>query len=213
MAIRERPIIFSAESVRAILEGRKTQTRRAMKPQPESQGFTDSTAAGDMVYIWPHLYDDGWRDRFAKSPYGMVGERLWVRETWAHDAIGYGCSDTHCGNPDHIWYRATEAPIVAESFAGAAHWRSPIHMPRWASRITLEIVKVRVQRVWQISQWDCIQEGIVDVARAEHRSPEPGEAPIDLYGKLWDSINAKRGHPWSSNPWVWVIEFKRMEAS
>jgi hypothetical protein len=213
--MKARPILFSAEMVRAILDGRKTQTRRVMKPQPE---YYNSH--------W-HWAGAGWnRDDVAlvlpghsmanRCPYGQIGDRLWVRETWAHDDPD--CDDIHCGNPDHIWWRANEEKIVADSFAGKARWRPAIYMPHWASRIHLEIVNVRVERLQHISRDDAKAEGVSNLWKwdkernlkhPEHFSRGVLNPYVANYSVLWDQINASRGYGWKFNPWVWVIEFKK----
>lgn len=213
--MKERSILFSGEMVRVILDGRKTQTRRVLKKQP--------------IDILPMKVQNLWvtleeinpnHGRVIKCRFGVPGDRLWVRETWAHDDMN--CNDIHCGNIDHIWYRASESPVVADSFAGAAHWRPSIFMPRWASRITLEIVSVRVERVQDISANDAIAEGVCTTQYWKPKEVEnkPFEEkwwddyyfwnhyPQIAYQNLWNSINFKRGFGWDVNPWVWVMEFK-----
>jgi hypothetical protein len=186
--MKERPIIMSAESVRAILAGIKTQTRRVIEPQPTCfrKGSRPELVTENGV-LWLRDFDFGiklgWQ--VGPCPYGGVGDRLWVRETFTVLAV----------------YRA-EFP----DNAGIA-WDSPLVMPRWASRITLEITGVRVQRVQEISEDDCIAEG-VDIDFPPHEADQP--TPKMLYERLWDSINSKRGYPWASNPWVWAITFKRI---
>jgi len=179
--VKERPILFSAPMVRAILDGRKTQTRRVVKPQPQVTTPTDAS--------WHDAKRDMWRNlsQFARDccPYGVVGDRLAVRETWQE--VG-----------DAFYYRATDeqrhASILGE-------WKPSIHMPRKACRITLEITGVRVERLNEISVVDCHAEGIAPTWE--------GEFETEAFERLWDSINGKK-HPWSSNPWVWVLEFKRI---
>jgi len=200
--MKEWSIIFSGESVRAILAGRKTQTRRVVKPAARVRMIDEIYQKMGRVEL--HLWEG---DVFC--PYGDPGDRVWVRETWAHDDLN--CLDVRCGNRDHIWWRANETPIVADSFAGAAHWRSSIHMPRWASRISLEIMSVRVERLQEISEADAEAEGIhLSGLPVEERYNHPRKHII-AFAELWDLINAKSGHPWESNPWVWVITFRKME--
>ena len=202
---KERPIIFSAPMVRAILEGRKTQTRRIVKR-------TDSGRVKEPGSHRNFHIDD--RDAVTACPYGVIGDRLWVRETWAHDAESLEqCRATHEDISGGIgygpYYRATEcAPDTL-------HWRPSIHMPRWTSRITLEIVGVRVERLQEISATDILSEGAVNRPHVDQFGRNPvsefdGKVYMDLrslWAHGWDSINAKRA-PWSSNPWVWVIEFQ-----
>ena len=203
----EKPILFSGEMVRAILDGRKTQTRRVIKPQPERVGegwmyagqyFADDAQMQD--YLFHEVYGNG------KCPYGGVygdgtGDLLWVRETFAHK--------DEWTKPA---YRADwKTPDKAIETMGAK-WRPSIHMPRWASRLTLRVVDVRVERVQEISEEDARAEG-VNLATWElhHRRDDSislSIAAIEEFKQLWDSINAKRGHSWDSNPWVWVVEFK-----
>lgn len=202
--MKERPILFSSPMVRAILDGSKTQTRRVMTPQPD------------------HLQHYEWRGK------RIVGDRLWVRETWcfAHpdswdagpDAaigrpLGPPCPD---GTRQFAWYAATDADVVNSDDDNRSPWKPSIHMPRWASRITLEITEVRVQCLQDISEDDAHAEGCVcDDEPCDHTRQSC--ADVGCLGKthrssfctLWDSINAKRA-PWSSNPWVWALTFRRI---
>jgi hypothetical protein len=188
--------------VRAILEGRKTQARRVVKwtgidgLNLSFSGLSASNIAGTRWALMS-MGASCWQERgHADCPYGVPGDRLWVRETFYHmeggpirDAVG-GVMDVM---EDEIVYRADGNRLLK--------WTPSIHMPRWASRITLELTDVRVQRLQEISHHDALAEGVeYDVSR------EDG-APLPRFRKLWDSINAKT-HPWSSNPWVWVISFK-----
>jgi hypothetical protein len=191
--VKERPILFSGPMVHAILDGRKTQTRRAIKPQPDHWCImVGRTLRGGELHI--PTYNTEYPERIIPCPYGQPGDRLWVRETWfesngaVHHKAGYSQVDLD-GKSD---------------FPCTVKWRPSIHMPRWASRITLEIVEVRVQRVQEISLSDIREEGI-----------EKGLLDVSYDMKqnfitLWDSINAKRGFGWDKNPWVWAIEFKRI---
>ena len=170
--MKERPVLFSGEMVRAILEGRKTQTRRVIKPQPLWVG--DPNVAFKTHSANPK--------GIINCPYGQPGDRLWVRETFA------GTKNTGFA------YRATDT-------AYGHKWRPSIFMPHWASRINLEVVSVRVERVQDISIEDAYDEGM-----------EWGDQGCGVleFKNLWDSINLKRGYGWDANPWVWVIEFKRL---
>lgn len=201
--MKDRPILFSSEMVRAILENRKTQTRRVIKPQPELTPF------GDGTWLWK-----GEPDRFPKiseCPYGNPGDRLWVRETWATSPF------RNTTKPSELKRGDPEARIVykADPFVNESHywWRPSIHMPRWASRITLEIINVRVERVQDISEHDCIAEGMERV-RSFNLFGATGQERIDLiqseYKNIWNKINANRGFGWSVNPVVWVLEFGRV---
>jgi len=213
----EHPILFSGEMVKVILEGRKTQTRRVIKPQPVS-------------YHPHHVLDYvSWKTVDCKlvsfpifvnkyCPYGQAGDLLWVRETWAticKVAIPYCECETEADRKEnhYIEYRAdTGNPYPgdwpedeARGNDEAPKWKSPYHMPRWASRITLEIVSVCVERVQDITGADVASEGVefpdatAITTVAERWKP---------FRDLWDSINAKRGYGWDANPWVWVLEFK-----
>ena len=218
--MKERPIIFSAPMVRAILDGRKTQTRQVVKPQPpHSCRYVMNGAASHALCFGPNdecVPPTGTSiDHRLPCPYGVPGDRLWVRETWNTLPLR------------HVFYRE----------GGEMHkdwkWRSPIHMPRWASRITLEITAVRVERLNEISAKDAVREGVGLPDECDHEiecsDPRNGATWTDLesnaaggcpwsschcardcFRELWDRINGKR-HPWSSNPWVWVLEFKRLE--
>lgn len=166
-AMKERPIIFSTPMIQAILEGRKTQTRRVVKYRPYAQ---------DDAPV--HLHE---------CPYGVPGDRLWVREAWGQGYFTPPGDDTTEGA---IHYRATELDAHVT-------WKPSIFMPRWASRITLRITKVRVERVQNITGKDAIAEGVESV---------------DQYRKLWNSLNAKRDYGWDENPRVWVIEFRRVNS-
>jgi hypothetical protein len=172
--MKERPIIMGADSVRAILDGRKTQTRRVIKPQPKFIGAPNV----------PFKTDDANPKGIINCPYCKVGDRLWVREI-------FNC------NEEGIAYKATQPDM------DGLPWKSPIYMPRTYSRITLEITDIRVERLQDITAQEAIAEGmpIPYVARDEYE-------PISMYRELWEKLNSKRGYPWESNPWVWVIEFK-----
>lgn len=200
----ERPIIFSGPMVRAILEGRKTQTRRVIKPQPTREiepGKGDSS-------VW---FESSYHAKGIRCPYGKPGDQLWVRESgwqpkdpsirelrdgadtwpqWAYSADGYSDMDI-------------------ERFKQWG-WKSrpSIHMPRWASRITLEITNVRVELLQYISEEDAKAEGVTRIPL--HNNDVYGETHREAFERLWDKINGKK-HPWSSNPYVWVIEFRRKD--
>jgi uncharacterized protein YqfB (UPF0267 family) len=179
--MRERPILFSGPMVKAILGGRKTITRRVLKLQDYDGGDCYETKDGIL------------RDILSLCPYGIPGDRLWVRETWADP----------CGKRLPV-YRADEATAYLN-----VKWRPSIFMPRWASRITLEVTGVRVERLQDITEEDAQAEGV-----EARRSMKDGVAPVvysyqDPFRIIWDSINGKK-YPWSDNPWVWVIEFRHM---
>lgn len=202
--VREKPIIFSGPMVRAILAGRKTQTRRVMKPQP-----TPYTNRGEFAgLVWGSKCRGGkeWLARYC--PYGDSGDRLWVRETWGPCDGG-------------IMYRASESgPAKPDD----GRWHPAIHMHRSFSRIDLEIVAVRVERLQEISVSDAMAEGCraVDIPPDEDGPWRIGYTFGDDDGKSllsttsigaflggWDTINRERA-PWASNPWVWVLEFRKV---
>ena len=186
--MKERPILFSAPMVRAILDGRKTQTRRVAKNvvavhSKTGEALTQTDSLGPRI----------------RCPYGQPGDRLWVRET--HFINDFRGADIPADerNDAEIVFAATDMDYVRnlEDDEGFA-WRPSIHMPRWASRITLEITGVRVERLNDISEADCRAEGLADnVDRAHH-----------WYRVLWEQINGPGS--WNANPWVWVVEFKRV---
>ena len=179
--MKEHPIIFSTDMVRAILDGKKTMTRRVIK-NPER---------------YEHI-----RECDFCCPYGQVGDRLWVRETLVITG-GRGS--------EYVAYKADGYELDKGIFP--EKWRPSIFMPRWASRITLEITEVRVERVQEITEEDAIKEGICVVDNTEdgiYSSPNYPDIHRDIFMYLWDSLNTKRGYGWEVNPWVWVIEFKRV---
>ncbi len=185
MTVRERPILFSAPMVRAILEGRKTQTRRVVK-------LTDS---GHVKEPRGHRrWHPADPDVVLGCPYGQPGDRLWVRETWRPAAEFL----SECVGPKDIRYAAT----VSEAERATSKWRSPIFMPRWASRITLELTEVRIERLNAISLEDAAAEGWPG-----RESADPN--PYTWFSALWVSINGPGS--WISNPWVWVLKFRRLE--
>jgi len=223
-ALKEHPILFSGEMVKAILDERKTQTRRLIKPQPywRERDLNSLSAAG---WHWAdgHSELSHWHEEqaFASAlsrfcPYGQVGSALWVRET--HYRFGHWNKNGLTKIGKQKWTFKVEnrevkyfdnAPEKVERGKMAHGWfkRPSIFMPRWASRITLEITGIRVERVQDISTEDCIAEGLSSTLREY-------DAEVDLkhkYRALWDSINAKRGYSWESNPRVWIIEFKRVQ--
>ena len=226
--MKERPIIFSGPMVRAILEGRKTQTRRVVKPQRKNMVYDLSGAWVDPGgTIWgpgPYLkvpvrhvddtFDDGIIDRVF-CPYGPVGTRLWVRETWA---VPVEYDDTAPRDiPQDVPVQYAVESMALNGREGAirsdcrGRWRPSIHMPRWASRILLEVEDVRLERVQDISDLDALAEGIQVIGRTEVNDLSRGKFR-HAFRALWDSINAKRGHGWDKNPWVWVVQFRVVNA-
>jgi len=261
--MKERPIIFNAPMVRAILEGRKTQTRRVVKPQP----FYPVIVAGDpeTQRFCVENHEPMRLEAFLRfCPYGQPGDRLWVRENWrigAWDENNGRFALDYCDGPDKRWITVPESTddylgegvfehywmqcsdelskkgILPDS-DGQYHWehgesplrwRPAIHMPRWASRITLEVTGMRAERLQDISEDDAIAEGLKcitkDGAIYKYGIPDadglPGKddfgwpwmewnaSPVLAYKKLWEQINGPGS--WEKNPWVWVVEFKRVE--
>lgn len=209
--MRELPILFSAEMVRAILSGKKTQTRRLFRPQPADhhwEGLTGhrhavrlmatSTGLAARCSHWLGKHEDP-AIQWVGSPFGTAGDRLWVRETWA--ALG-------AKNRAPFVYRA-DAPR-GERVRVDAPWRPSIHMPRHASRLLLEVTEVHVQRLKDISDYDCRAEGCSGGHDSIPAYPFSA-TPREHFGHLWRSIYGTDS--WESNPWVWVVEFSRVEGS
>jgi len=197
--MNEKPILFSGPMVRAILEGRKTQTRRIVKPQPFDGVVYCNAAPG---WAQPYVDDGGMYGPPIECPYGEPGARLWVRETWRDQ-------------PGAIEYRAdtcNDGPADGSADAESPKWRPSIFMPRAASRITLEITAIRVERLQDITEEDAEAEGIEREFRTVVMRPDGGpdyHIPLSYRGGIankWDEINGKRAS-WDSNPWVWVVEF------
>ena len=193
--MKELPILFSGPMVRAILEGRKTQTRRVVKNvSGDCELFID---AGDGN--WQQCYRDESGAIHSKSwltrcQYGVKGDRLWLREHHARIPGNDGWHEPH-------YFADGPLPTVDQRHdAGLLHSYPSIHMPRWASRINLEITGIRVERLHAIRAEDALAEGVEWDGMYEH--------PRDNFISLWESIN---GHgSWDANPWVWVVEFKRV---
>lgn len=213
-AMRERPIIFDAESVRAILAGRKTQTRRVVKRDV----ITAAGILGIMGGTGP-AFD------LSRCPSGAAGDRLWARETFCLESSvdGVGVDDQpppfddgrpirwHEDDDSGRWwqqphYRATDPTpelVYDDRDEPSVKWSSPIHMPRWASRFTLEVVAVRVEWLQEISEADAIAEGAPDTRPVWEDVPGERGGPREWYRNGWDRLNTKRGYPWESNPFVW----------
>lgn len=217
--MKERPILFSGPMVRAILSGQKTVTRRAMKHQPCRQPVMVPNGGANF---WSNpLYIEGamMGSQNHGCPYGQPGDRLWVREAWLADAQLDSIAPRDLSQGEPILYpadgnvRQTGCAMVSQG-----RGRPSIHMPRWASRILLEVTDVRVERLQDISEDQCIAEGIEGCIPG-CQSPYDGDgAPEcdcmnlsyeDSFQALWTSINGAKS--WSSNPWVWVVEFKRIQ--
>ena len=220
MTTKCRPIIMSSDSVRAILDGRKCQTRRIIKPQPtigkegyysDFSPYPDSTAYwyeraeidkdGEMYpgkKVFGVSSEDG--EEGHVCPFGAPGDRLWVREAWCQCEVG------HCYQADDV---TRECPSSRD------YKKSPMFMPRKYSRLTLEITSVRCERVQEITEDDCFAEGIIvnEFSEVRYYSRKPNShlyvVPKNAFGGMWDEINGKKqGYSWKDNPWVWILEFK-----
>lgn len=240
--MKERPILFSAPMVKAILEGRKTQTRRIVKPQPELDakvGFIHTDRKGKRWASGIGFDHAGTVRNFVhRCPYAKAsGERLWVRETWrigAWDEDEGQISVDYRDGPDKQW-RSDDRDDTGEKFndlwlsccdelqekdirpnrngryewkpgESPLRWRPSIHMPRWASRINLEVTGVRVERLQESSCRDAWAEGIKQ--ETADTIENLSKSPQDIYRELWESINGAGS--WARNEWVWVVEFKRV---
>lgn len=226
----ERPIICNGDMVRAILRGEKTQTRRPVKPQPATGCIYSINGAHNAAL---HLTDAGCqvryipptgrsKDHLLLCPFGQPGDRLWVRETWrladpdGEDAVSedvYGPYAPFVGGNGsrkirwRVIYRAT-SPESHPKY-GKALWTPSIHMPRWASRITLEITDINAEQVQDITEDAVIKEGVVDPIMGTY-----GLNPRTIFRDLWNALYAKRpGLSWDEDPWVWAITFRRVETS
>lgn len=211
--MKERGIIFNAEMVRAILDGRKTQTRRIVKNVMPDNGIWLKKPTKTRSGTTTHVLD---APKYNLCPLGKAGDHLWVRETWMPDAPRdgtwgdvefYGCKDSQLSMIPEC-YRTPEHCIYRASWDGAEMigWTPSIHMPRWASRITLEITNIRVERLNDISNDDAKSEGCW-YGRGGG-VPDKAITPSYQFPTLWEKIYGDGS--WSSNPWVWVIEFKRI---
>ena len=232
--MKERPILFSAQMVRALLDGSKTQTRRIVDPQFQPDALPIEMTATDERGFVTEGHTGMWWCEAAGNPdeavrcrHGVPGDRLWVREAWkAHSTFD------HLPPRDipqsHVWY------LADDGYKAESRTRASMHMPRWASRITLEIAGVRVERLQDISEADAEAEGCerLDIEREVHDwkiCPKCGgtrlhnalgssggvvfdvdcsacDTYVKRYKHLWVSINGAGS--WDLNPWVWVVEFK-----
>lgn len=200
--MRGHPIIFGAESVRAILEQRKVQTRRVVKPQPDDVRWTPVVLAGKHGWVDEHGYH-------LRGGYGGPGDRLWVKEAYMlHSRFDFEKPSQipeNARDRDYIFYiadrsRGADGEYIAPPQPKWGVKRNALFMPRWVSRITLEITDVRVERLQDIRESDVIAEGYGHLHR-----------PIGGFVRAWNQLNTKRGYPWHENPFCWVISFKRLE--
>ena len=259
--VRERPILMSGEMVRGILDGRKTQTRRVVQPQP-AERFTEPQIGPGWICTWWRVDDDlnDWHD--VRLPF-QPGDLLYVRETWritnAYDVLSPKESVHFVGEDCEGFIQYQADGIKPDHMGHWGKWRRSFHMPKAFSRIWLEVTAVRAERVQDITTEDVWSEGVQipstedgkplvrfarhdgspgaavfftkgrlfpgqppltedELARAKGRL-FPGQPPLTedelaraYFAELWESLNAKRGYSWNSNPWVWVVEFTRLSA-
>ena len=218
-----KPILFNTEMVRAILDGRKTQTRRVVKSLDRLSFYRaePSEDAYEALGKWDFFY--GWLEggvmfdacASVKAPYS-IGDILWLRETWNGDWC------------DHYIYKADGGSAVSAGYDKEPRWHPSIHMPRDAARIFLRVTDVQVERLNEISQSDAIDEGALtcdlcetdeykescEKAKREGSKPPIGYSPRERFAALWDSTIKNTEitkYGWAANPWVWVIKFDRCE--
>lgn len=220
-AIKERPILFSGPMVRAILDGRKTQTRRIVKAKD-----ADPMRCIPLELLMKNIVEwrekegrwfgiDGWDTLvYCDCPY-KIGSRLWVREIFSFPVPGCEVQNGYTYRADHVDKKHGDGPTKIT-------WKPSIHMPRNASRITLEITAVRVERLQAISNADCVAEGIEPIGAERNigdclgRNVTTQAGRIDgkcstvrqLYSELWTTINGPGS--WAANPWIWVVSFERL---
>ena len=219
METKERPILFNTEMVKAILDGRKTQTRRIIKPQPKGMCEWDQKEIFENIQKQNHVdyegnhffafhYDDK-ESQFVKCPFGKVGDRFWVKENYRTLCNVDMFKPSHLNLGDPILYQSDGSMKKANhhavfSSASFGKCRPSIFMMKWMSRINLEITNIRVERIGSISIDDAKKEG-VDCSKS------PGAHYI-LFQRLWDSIYEKQGLGFDANPWVWIVDFKRVQS-
>lgn len=242
--MREKPILFSGPMVKAILDGKKTQTRRVIKQADMNIGipkvYRDRVVSADGVEYQPlwataihPARDSGWiawypgdpgadftEHQYGQGflcPYGAPGDRLWVRETWC-EADGDPAHDARIHEDlDEVGYRCTafRADDWIDCPADDGRWRPAIHMPRYRCRLLLDVLSIRVERLQDISEADAQAEGAELTGDDEAQDGAPDAPRAESYragfASLWDVINAERGHSWASNPYVWVITFRKID--
>ncbi|HBX9157992.1 morphogenetic protein [Klebsiella pneumoniae] len=214
----ERGMIFNADMVRAILDGRKTQTRRIVKGTDGAVKFCKEwDINGEEIFVVLGEKDHTGMNPVLGAiscPFGAVGDRIWVRETFAALEPGsYEQVKPQEGHCQDLRYAATDRLAKSDADIRGYKWVPSIHMPRWASRILLEITDVRVERLNSISQEDAQAEGLELTGwRPTYSDPDSGGevmTPYDNFAELWSSIYGDGS--WQANPWVWVISFERIE--
>ena len=220
-------IIFSGESVLAIMDGRKTMTRRVIKFPPSFShadfniyGY-EGPVNGKHLFTWGRNINGAYFDGAVgvNQPYSE-GDVLWVREKWRtvdyeyHDCKWSASIEYADGSKGLrvFWYNNTDLGIPDDCIYSKTGWQPPRHMPREAARLFLRVTDVRVERVQDISTSNCEREGIAsDIDRFNGLMTPHHDWIVGEFARLWDTINAKRGYGWDSNPWVWVYEFERVE--
>lgn len=213
--MHERPILFSGQMVRAILDGRKTQTRRVVTDKHLKR--LGLHRIGDIV----HTYEGGqWNGEFEGdsvpwSPYGIAGDGLWVRETWA-DLRGMGFDDDFAYREKSLNDYGDGYGLVESGDSERCRldygvkWKPSIHMPKIACRLFLRITDIRVERLQDITEEDALAEGVERTFEADGSDYGAGLThAVDNFAKLWRSINGSDS--WDQNPWVWVVTFHRLE--
>ena len=225
--MKEHPIIMQAESVRAILNGTKTQTRRVIKGQPEPGcriGNYSDNKSNIVEWVFADSDGDPIDEPSFNCSYGVIGDHLWVKEMWrtGGDLDAFNATQIREfaqeagyaeGPYGPLWYSGgvyrTWGGADMHDFGKPGKKRNSRFMPRWASRITLEITVVRVERVQDISEEDAKAEGVDAVSMDAVPRGAVWSRRQD-FAQLWDLINAKRGYSWDKNLWCWVIEFRRI---
>lgn len=231
--VKDTGMIFQPESVRAIIEGNKTQTRRVIKPQPHKNvarfvrslaraGWLEEYDNGDPLGIFTGGKPVTWTQtgKPYRCPYGDAGDHVWVREAWMpknwdsdKEYMLAGCpdaathpSETYLGSPTRAIYKASYNDAIGDP----GKWRNSMYMPRWASRITLEITNVRVERLQEISGRDVLAEGIDNGSSNPAMGVRWENMQRMAFEEQWNNLNAKRGYSWESNPWCWCISFRKL---
>lgn len=205
--MKERPIPFSAPMVRPLLAGTKTQTRRVVKPQPPT-GWGRNCWFSAPVWGWTAQAEPAQTWHKVRCPYGQPGDRLWVREAWRAPAEFDRVKPSDLRAPGD---GLLGTPIIYEASRHESvqfgKLRPGMFMPRWASRITLEVTAVRVERLQDISEADAIAEGTPG-GHGAIAGYSYNATPGEHYRALWESINGPGS--WDANPWVWVVKFRRL---
>ena len=258
--VKERPIIFSGEMVKAILDGKKTMTRRVIKSDIGAYDHghiikqsSDKSREGSACFFNKPIGCMVTSSKLVKCPYGKIGDHLWVRE--AYTVTGWNCDDGSVyikyladGHEQYFDNETDEMECAIDSLVASVckeldkrkvpmlndeaydcsldenkpRNRSPMFMPRFASRLLLEITDIRVERLNDISEADCEKEGFrfyplsricFKPCSTKHPSGHGSNNYKSIFGEYWDTLNAKKGYQWSSNPWVWVVEFKVVEVA